>query len=872
MRELAIVVLACCAAACGPAQAEQPHERLKEGPEPTENWLGEEAEAESNAGRERWLEELHRAPPDVDWRAIERANGEREQARRNALARGASKAAIDRWTEIGSSNLAGRTHVAALSPDGTKLYAGSSLGGLWRAAPDGSGWTPLGDNLFGGVYDLSVLPGEFPGDPEVIACRTGSNTLRVTRDQGLTWESPSGLNNVNEIRCLAQLATTPPTLLLCAQVPGAASNSALYVSLDYGRTFTQRWKSPTSGGSWMWVPRRGAAASNTIWIARKGEQLRSTDSGFSFQLVGAIDAGATDVRLCGSEAGAPTLYAMVKVSNAWQLKRSDNAGLSFALVHTPSDYWGALCASSLDPSRVLYGGVEAHRSVNGGASFQLVNSWGQYYGSPASKLHADIQGISCQPDPSNPQLDVWFVDCDGGTYRSTDGMQSVANLSLSGLGISQYYSTHTSRTDTHHLLAGAQDQGFQFGYVQPSTGPGPSTPFTQLISGDYGHLTSGDGTHALVYTTYPGFLLIYEGVGQGNLYSADFPATNHSWLPPVVADPLDLNATFFCGDRLWRYLRSGNQWIPTQYSSFDFTAGGSSYLSALAFSPADPQRAWAATDTGKLYRSIDHGLTWQPSSSSAPGQHYFYGTAIAAHPDNPLEAAVGGSGYGTAGVVRTTDGGVTWQPEVSGLPSTMVYALAYAPDGSGNLYAATEAGPWCWERTLGAWTHIQDNEAPLTTYWSVEAVEPNLMRFGTYGRGAWDYETYPTPGWSSYGSGKTTSLGGHPTLNGIGSPTLAQNDFQIELLSGVPGKPGLLMFASEAGSTPFLGGTLWLKPPVTRGPGYVIDSIGYAVVDLPVTPELIGTQRCYQAWFRDPNHPDGTGVGLSDALAVVYGP
>src|SRR5436190_12169790 len=129
MRASAIVLLAWCAALCGCAQ-EQPHQRLQEGPEPTENWLEEEAEANNRAGRERWLEELHRAPPDVDWRAIERANGEREQARRNALARGASKAAIDRWTEIGSSNLAGRMHVAALSPDGTKLYAGSALGGL----------------------------------------------------------------------------------------------------------------------------------------------------------------------------------------------------------------------------------------------------------------------------------------------------------------------------------------------------------------------------------------------------------------------------------------------------------------------------------------------------------------------------------------------------------------------------------------------------------------------------------------------------------------------------------------------------------------------------------------------------------------------
>lgn len=872
MRAIAIVVLSLVSASCGPSASEAPHLRLQEGPEPTEHWLEEEAEESNREARQRWIEELHRAPPDVDWRAVERANGAREQARRNALARSASKVAIDRWTEIGSSNQAGRMHCAALAPDGATLYAGSALGGLWRAAPNGGGWTPLGDNLFGGVYDLAVLRGEFPGDPEVLACRTANNALRVTRTLGATWEVPPGLAGVNEIRCIGQLATSPPTLIVCAQVPGIGSTPAIYASVDFGRTFTQRWKSPVGGAAWAWVPRKGAAAATTIWLARKGDLLRSTDGGFSFLSVGTIETSATDVRLCGSEAGAPTLYAMVQVGGAWQLERSNDAGQSFSLVHAPSDFWGALCASTLEPGRVLYGGVEAHRSVDGGASFQKVNGWGQYYGSPATKLHADMMGFACQPDPANPQNEIWYVNTDGGVYRSHDGVQTVANLSLSGLGVSQYYSTHTSRSDTRRLLAGSQDQGFQFGYVQPGSGSGPSTPFQQLISGDYGHLTSGDGTHALVYQTYPGFLLIYEGAGQSTLHSADFPATNHSWLPPVVADPLDLNAAFFCGDRLWRYLRSGNQWIPAQHSSFDFTAGGASYLSALAFSPADPQRAWAATDNGKLYRSTNHGVSWQPSTSTAPGQHYFYGTAIAAHPEDPLEAAVGGSGYGTAGVVRTIDGGVTWQPEVVGLPSTMVYALAYAPDGSGNLYAATEAGPWCWARTLGAWTHIQANEAPLTVYWSVEAVEPNLVRFGTYGRGVWDYETYPTPGWSRYGSGKTTSIGTHPTLAGVGSPTFAQNDFQIELLGGVPGKPGLMMFASEAGSTPFLGGTLWLAPPLKRGPAFVIDAVGYAVVDVNVTLELIGQQRCYQAWFRDPVHPDGTGVGLSDALAVVFGP
>ncbi len=34
---------------------------------------------------------------------------------------------------------------------------------------------------------------------------------------------------------------------------------------------------------------------------------------------------------------------------------------------------------------------------------------------------------------------------------------------------------------------------------------------------------------------------------------------------------------------------------------------------------------------------------------------------------------------------------------------------------------------------------------------------------------------------------------------------------------------------------------------------------------------MVGVQRNYQLWFRDPNHPDGTGVGLSSAVDVTFG-
>ena len=169
---LTLLLIGACESPPGstPAGADQPALR----PRPTEHLLESDAESQQHkADRKAWIEELHRSAPDVDWRAIEQANGEREQERRNRLA----ALPFDGpgvWSEVGSQNQAGRMHCAALSEDGTSLYAGSSLGGVWRGNLDGTGWTPLGDNLYGGAHEVVVLPGEFPGvfvgagEPELV--------------------------------------------------------------------------------------------------------------------------------------------------------------------------------------------------------------------------------------------------------------------------------------------------------------------------------------------------------------------------------------------------------------------------------------------------------------------------------------------------------------------------------------------------------------------------------------------------------------------------------------------------------------------------------------------------------------------------------
>ena len=84
---------------------------------------------------------------------------------------------------------------------------------------------------------------------------------------------------------------------------------------------------------------------------------------------------------------------------------------------------------------------------------------------------------------------------------------TVQNISLSGLGVSQYYSTYTTRFPPYHVFAGSQDQGFQR-HLSEGSYDGV-LDFEQTISGDYGHIVSGDGGISL-WTDYPGFVMYYD--------------------------------------------------------------------------------------------------------------------------------------------------------------------------------------------------------------------------------------------------------------------------------------------------------------------------------------------------------------------------
>ena len=130
----------------------------------------------------------------------------------------------------------------------------------------------------------------------------------------------------------------------------------------------------------------------------------------------------------------------------------------------------------------------------------------------------------------------------------------------------------------------------------------------------------------------------------------------------------------------------------------------------------------------------------------------------------------------------------------------------------------------------------------------------------------------PCPAPSAYGTGKTTSFGTLPFLSSSGTPRHSINDFQVHTNDGMPNALSITFHGPGQSSVPWFGGTLLVAPPHVRLPAQNLDPAGHGAWPVAIDPAMIGTQRFFQDWFRDPSHPDGTAVGMTNALAVTFCP
>jgi photosystem II stability/assembly factor-like uncharacterized protein len=699
-----------------------------------------ESEGEIQRARELWEERQHRTRSGVPWREIETENRRRNlEARAGLVQQKASDVAPVHWRERGSFDQSGRTRVTEVGSDGETLFVGTDHGGVFSGTPGGEHWAPRSDGLGIGIQSFVIVPGQ----PEVWLAIDWYGPLYMSANQGVTWSPAAGIPREDQVERILRDRGRPRTAYALAdgwhQVGGTWKEMyLLYRSDDGGLHFNLVSSGQVAGPADLWIDR---VHGGTLYLATSGGLAKSTDAGVTFSPVGAPAGPVLQVILTGSEAGAPTFYAAVNRQGhlQWELVVSEDGGRTWQERGELRDFWGSLTASITDAHLVFVGGMNAHRSTDAGRTFTEINQWYDYYPDPQNKLHADLPGIDCAIYHGKEAI---FFDTDGGTFLSDDGGRTVRNITRYGLGNSQYYGILTSRNDTELIAAGAQDQGYQISHP----GSGSVLRFDQILSGDYGSLTSSDGTHDMLYSAYPGFLLLQTREGERTLESFDFPVPReqrrNGWIPALAADPDDPNVVYYADRRIWRVQRTGPSTATSSERPQDFGVDDDSeYVSSFAISPLDRNRWLAGTTNGWIWRSHDGGQTWTRARSGLSG----YVADLLPSPTDPDLWYAAGNGYVGPAVVRTTNGGETWEPWSTGLPQTLAKALAFDDPVRQDLYVATEAGPFHFDTQAATWISLLGTEAPLTDYRDVEGIpDEGVVRFATYGRGIWDYS--PTGG------------------------------------------------------------------------------------------------------------------------------
>jgi N-acetylmuramoyl-L-alanine amidase len=131
---------------------------------------------------------------------------------------------------------------------------------------------------------------------------------------------------------------------------------------------------------------------------------------------------------------------------------------------------------------------------------------------------------------------------------------------------------------------------------------------------------------------------------------------------------------------------------------------------------------------------------------------------------------------------------------------------------------------------------------------------------------------------------KANSLGCLPAAGWSGSPTLTgPDDFHLTAERIISRQPGILFFGFEAADTPFAGGTLCVAPPLVRtapstsggSPPPACDGAfdaSFAQTLMAAQGLAPGDTLHAQFWYRDPFHADGSGIGMTDAVAFTVAP
>ncbi|MBS1854786.1 MAG: hypothetical protein JST11_05440 [Acidobacteria bacterium] len=544
----------------------------------------------------------------------------------------AGGAALGTWSELGPSNIGGRTRALLIHPSNPSImYAAGVAGGVWKSTNAGASWTQLTDL---GLPNLAVTNLVFdPANPNVIYAATGEGFFNAdavrgagifrSTDAGTTWaQLPS--TATSDFYYVNRLVTSPNTGMRLY----AATRTGVFRSLDAGGSWTKVIDGRAVNGC-MDVrvqPNRalafvfaacGSFATDGIYRALDNNNTQTWTKVFT-----AVNMGRTSLAIAPSNPSV--IYAMSAStgganangllgvyrstsnggSGTWTtqldasvLPAETTAAYQNVLLLTNPVYAYTACVGSgksfnnqgwydnilavdpANPNVVFAGGIDLFRSDDGGANWGIMSYW-WYPSGDAHYAHADNHVFAFQPGYNGVANQTLYVGSDGGLFRTDNARAATVSGFPDGDTTPAACSNATAAVTWTNLNNGYDVTQFEHGLPYPN-------------GGTYFGGTQDNGTirgSALPWTTIAG--------GDGG------------W---VAVDPTNTNTIFheYTGLSLQRSTNGGSSW---SYVTTGISGDTFPFYTFYRMDPSNPQNLWIAGQ--RMWRTTNQATSWTQASTA----------------------------------------------------------------------------------------------------------------------------------------------------------------------------------------------------------------------------------------------------------------
>ncbi|MDN4165664.1 PKD domain-containing protein [Cytophagales bacterium LB-30] len=675
------------------------------------------------------------------------------------------------WTERGPSNVGGRTRALMFDPNdasGNKVWAGGISGGLWYTndvTDSDAEWIAVDD--FMANLAISAIAYD-PTNTQTFYMGTGEGWFNggAVRGAGI-WKSTDGGDTWNVLASTSNNSTfyyTQKIVVLGDGTVLAATHDGIMRSTDGGSSWTN-----------VQASARGAdievASNGTIYAAQgifqAGSIRKSTDNGQTWTIITPSGSGGQRIELAVAPSDPNIVYAVASTNNgnvAW-FKKTEDGGSSWTDLTIPmmidgsgSDFargqgWYDLILAVYpdDPTDVLVGGIDLHKTTDGGATWFGVSHWYGGFGEP--EVHADQHAMQFKPGTTN---EIIFGN-DGGVYYSDDINTDNPSFShtVNGYNVTQFYACAMANNLSNTYLAGSQDNGTHL--------------FTEAGINATREVTGGDGAYCFINQEDANIMItsyVYD-----NYYVSKNGGQTFSDLPGGDDIGSFINPTEYDSKQDILYASAGNNQmiritgVGTSASrSIVSVSIGGARISHIKVSPHTDNTLFVGTTGGRIFRLENAHETPEITEISTGIQGGVNISSIDVGSSNDkLIATV--SNYDATSVYLSDDAGANWTSKEGDLPNIPVRWALFNPLNTNEVLIATELGVWATtdiNATTVAWTPAVAGLANVRCDMLKYRGSDGQVAIATHGRGLFTmnaFEANPNPA-ANFTANKTTTYTG----------------------------------------------------------------------------------------------------------------